>query len=109
MSQPRYLQIKQYLNEKIQTRTWPVGYKIPTEIAGRRLADMAENTRGILAVELLASAQGLDFRAPNKSSERIEEAKSMLRERVDFYDKDVTLLLILLKLMPCYLKQNIMH
>lgn len=56
--------------------------------AGRRLADMAENTRGILAVELLASAQGLDFRAPNKSSERIEEAKNMLRERVDFYDKD---------------------
>jgi histidine ammonia-lyase len=56
--------------------------------AGRRLADMAENTRGILAVELLASAQGLDFRAPNKSSERIERAKSMLRERVDFYDKD---------------------
>jgi GntR family histidine utilization transcriptional repressor len=32
MSQPRYLQIKQYLNEKIQTRTWPVGYKIPTEV-----------------------------------------------------------------------------
>lgn len=56
--------------------------------AGRRLGDMAENTRGILAVELLASAQGLDFRAPNKSSERIEEAKNMLRERVDFYDKD---------------------
>ena len=26
--------------------------------AGRRLADMAENTRGILAVELLAAAQG---------------------------------------------------
>ncbi|RYU45914.1 histidine ammonia-lyase [Aliivibrio finisterrensis] len=56
--------------------------------AGRRLGDMAENTRGILAVELLASAQGLDFRSPNKSSVRIEEAKSMLRERVDFYDKD---------------------
>lgn len=56
--------------------------------AGRRLGDMAENTRGILAVELLASAQGLDFRAPNKSSERIEEAKNMLRERVNFYDKD---------------------
>ncbi|GLR76186.1 histidine ammonia-lyase [Aliivibrio sifiae] len=56
--------------------------------AGRRLRDMAENTRGILAVELLASAQGLDFRAPKKSSERIEEAKAMLRERVDFYDKD---------------------
>ncbi|OCH17055.1 histidine utilization repressor [Aliivibrio logei] len=29
---PRYQQIKQYLNEKIQTRDWPVGFKIPTEI-----------------------------------------------------------------------------
>ncbi|WP_063652610.1 histidine ammonia-lyase [Aliivibrio fischeri] len=56
--------------------------------AGRRLGDMAENTRGILAVELLAAAQGLDFRAPNKSSNRIEKAKELLRERVDFYDKD---------------------
>ncbi len=34
--------------------------------AGRRLTDMAENTRGILAVELLAAAQGLDFRTPSQ-------------------------------------------
>jgi len=56
--------------------------------AGRRLKDMAENTRGILAVELLAAAQGLDFRAPLKSSPLVEQAKAELRERVDFYDKD---------------------
>ncbi|PSW05997.1 histidine ammonia-lyase [Photobacterium lipolyticum] len=56
--------------------------------AGRRLTDMAENTRGILAVELLAAAQGLDFRSPERSSERIEQAKALLRERVTFYDKD---------------------
>ena len=56
--------------------------------AGRRLTDMAENTRGILAVELLAAAQGLDFRTPLKSSEQIELAKAQLRERVSFYDKD---------------------
>jgi histidine ammonia-lyase len=56
--------------------------------AGRRLKEMAENTRGILAVELLAAAQGLDFRAPLKSSALIETAKAELRERVDFYDKD---------------------
>ncbi|MGR5061321.1 histidine ammonia-lyase [Photobacterium sp. DNB22_13_2] len=56
--------------------------------AGRRLKDMAENTRGILAVELLAAAQGLDFRSPNHSSERVEQAKEMLRARVSFYDKD---------------------
>jgi len=56
--------------------------------AGRRLRDMSENTRGILAVEYLSSAQGLDFRAPNKSSDRVEEAKQILREKVSFYDKD---------------------
>ncbi|WP_185829763.1 histidine ammonia-lyase [Vibrio penaeicida] len=56
--------------------------------AGRRLRDMAENTRGILAVEYLSAAQGLDFRAPLKSSPRVEEAKNILREKVSFYDKD---------------------
>ncbi|ELV8850873.1 histidine ammonia-lyase [Vibrio fluvialis] len=56
--------------------------------AGRRLREMSENTRGILAVEYLASAQGLDFRAPNKSSARVEEAKQILRNKVSFYDKD---------------------
>lgn len=56
--------------------------------AGRRLKEMGENTRGILAVEYLAAAQGLDFRAPLTSSSRIEEAKQILREKVPFYDKD---------------------
>lgn len=56
--------------------------------AGRRLADMAENTRGILAVELLAAAQGLDFRAPLRASEGVEAAKGRLRAHVPFYDKD---------------------
>lgn len=56
--------------------------------AARRLGDMGENTRGILAVEYLASAQGIDFRAPNHASERVEQAKAILREQVPFYDKD---------------------
>ncbi|MBE4591520.1 histidine ammonia-lyase [Vibrio navarrensis] len=56
--------------------------------AGRRLREMGENTRGILAVEYLSAAQGLDFRAPHKSSPLIEQAKQMLREKVAFYDKD---------------------
>lgn len=56
--------------------------------AARRLADMAENTSGILAIELLAACQGIDFRAPLKSSVPLEKAKTMLRERVAFYDKD---------------------
>ncbi|NDV89647.1 histidine ammonia-lyase [Alteromonas sp. 345S023] len=56
--------------------------------AARRLKDMAENTRGILAVELLAAAQGLDFRSPLTSSEPLEQARATLRSRVPFYDKD---------------------
>jgi histidine ammonia-lyase len=56
--------------------------------AARRLQDMNENTCGVLAIEWLASCQGLDFLAPLKSSERLEAAKSTLREVVPFYDKD---------------------
>jgi histidine ammonia-lyase len=56
--------------------------------AARRLKDMADNTRGILAVEYLAAVQGLDFRAPLKTSDRLEQAKAMLRAKVPFYDKD---------------------
>ncbi len=56
--------------------------------AARRLRDMAENTRGVLAVELLAAAQGLDFRAPLQPSPAVAKAKAELRERVTFYDKD---------------------
>ncbi|GGD62721.1 histidine ammonia-lyase [Lacimicrobium alkaliphilum] len=56
--------------------------------AGRRLADMAENTRGILAVELLAVAQGIDFRRPHKTSTKLEQAYALVREKVGFYDHD---------------------
>ncbi len=56
--------------------------------AGRRLKDMAENTAGILGIELLAAAQGMDFRSPNKSTCKIEEAKKILRDEVSFYDED---------------------
>ncbi|RDL45726.1 histidine ammonia-lyase [Marinomonas piezotolerans] len=56
--------------------------------AARRLKDMAENTRGILAVEILSAVQGLDFRAPLKSSKRLENVRATLRARVPFYDKD---------------------
>lgn len=56
--------------------------------AGRRLRDIFDNVAGILAVEWLASCQGLDFRAPLKTSDALEGIKSVLREKVSFYDKD---------------------
>jgi histidine ammonia-lyase len=56
--------------------------------AARRLAPMAENTRGVLAIELLAAAQGIDFRRPLRSSPALEQAHALLRKRVAFYDHD---------------------
>ncbi|KEA63499.1 Histidine ammonia-lyase [Marinobacterium lacunae] len=56
--------------------------------AARRLRDMADNTAGVLAVELLAGCQGLDFRAPLAASEGVEACKAQLRAVVPFYDKD---------------------
>ena len=49
---------------------------------------MAENTRGVVAIELLAAAQGIDFRRPLASSPAIESAHALLRKRVAFYDHD---------------------
>jgi len=56
--------------------------------AARRLRDMSENTRGILAVEILSAVQGLDFRTGLSSSPLLEQARSGLRAQVPFYDKD---------------------
>lgn len=56
--------------------------------AARRLGEMADNTAGILAVELLAACQGVDFRAPLKTSPLLERAKARLRDKVPFYDQD---------------------
>lgn len=56
--------------------------------AARRLHEMADNTAGIIAIELLAAAQGIDFHRPLKSSAVLEEVVGMLREKVAFYAED---------------------
>ncbi|MCU0522243.1 MAG: histidine ammonia-lyase [Anaerolineae bacterium] len=56
--------------------------------AARRLGEMVENTAGILAVEYLAAAQGIDFRAPLRTSEPLQAAMRTLRSVVPFYDRD---------------------
>jgi histidine ammonia-lyase len=56
--------------------------------AARRLADMAQNTAGIVAIELLAAAQGVDFRAPKKTSPVLQQVMAVIRAQVPFYDKD---------------------
>lgn len=56
--------------------------------AARRLSDMADNLAGIVAVELLAAAQGIDLRAPLASSPALERARGLLRARVVVWTED---------------------
>jgi len=56
--------------------------------AARRLGDMAANTAGIVAIELLAAAQGIDFRAPLRTSAKLEQVHALVRSKVGFYDHD---------------------
>ncbi|WP_282114444.1 histidine ammonia-lyase [Pseudoalteromonas arctica] len=56
--------------------------------AARRLDEMANNTQGVLAIEWLASVQGLEFRKPLEPSHKVQSAKALLREHVSYYDKD---------------------
>ncbi|PHM46155.1 histidine ammonia-lyase [Xenorhabdus mauleonii] len=56
--------------------------------AGRRLWEMADNVRGILAIEWLTACQGMDFRHGLQSSPILEKARHILREKVAYYDKD---------------------
>ena len=56
--------------------------------AGRRLIEMAYNSASIVAIELLAATQGLDFRQPHKTSPALEQARQLIRKHVPFYDHD---------------------
>lgn len=54
----------------------------------RRLLEMADNTKAIVAIELLAAAQGMDFHRPLKSSAVLEDAHAKIRAVVPFYSQD---------------------
>jgi histidine ammonia-lyase len=54
----------------------------------RRLTEMADNAAHVVAIELLSAAQGVDFRRPMRSSERLERLVSEVRAQVPFYDED---------------------
>ena len=56
--------------------------------AARRLDQMAHNTSVIVAIELLAAAQGIEFHRPLASSAILEQVHAALRQRVAPYDAD---------------------
>jgi histidine ammonia-lyase len=54
----------------------------------RRLLEMALNAAGVVAIELLAAAQGIEFHRPLRSSRLLEEVVRTLRLIVPAYDRD---------------------
>jgi histidine ammonia-lyase len=54
----------------------------------RRLLEMADNAAAVIAIELLAAAQGLEFHRPMKSSRALESALRLVRSQVPPYTAD---------------------
>lgn len=58
--------------------------------AAKRLAQMVRNTNAIIAIELLAACQGIDFRAPHQTSKPLQSARKLVRRFAQFYESDRT-------------------
>ena len=49
---------------------------------------MAFNSSAVVAIELLAAAQGVEFHRPMTTSPSLEEALALIRRDVKHYDRD---------------------
>jgi histidine ammonia-lyase len=56
--------------------------------AARKALTIVENTRRVLAMELLAGAQGIDLLRPLKSTPRIEKCWAKIRKSVPYFEED---------------------
>ncbi|HSY09109.1 MAG TPA: aromatic amino acid lyase, partial [Steroidobacteraceae bacterium] len=56
--------------------------------AARRVSDMADNAAGVIAIELLAAVQGIEFHRPLKSSAVLERIIARVRSAVPHYAAD---------------------
>jgi len=56
--------------------------------AARRLGAMTANTARIVAIELLAAAQGVELRKPLATSTQLQRALALIRTDVAFWDRD---------------------
>jgi len=59
--------------------------------AARRLGEIAWNSGQIVAIELIAAAQGIDLRAPLKTSPRLAQALASIRANAAFLQQDRSL------------------
>jgi histidine ammonia-lyase len=56
--------------------------------AARRIPEMVANADSIVAIELVAAAQGCEFHLPLRSSEALERVRRVIRERIEFMRTD---------------------
>lgn len=54
----------------------------------RRLGEMCFNAAAVIGVELLAATQGIDFRAPHKTSKTLSKYHELIRKNVPHYTVD---------------------
>ncbi|HWI88354.1 MAG TPA: aromatic amino acid lyase, partial [Sphingomicrobium sp.] len=57
-------------------------------IAGRKAMQIARNAGGVIAVELIAAAQGIDCHAPLKTSPKLQEAHAAVRAITPHFTRD---------------------
>lgn len=56
--------------------------------AARKALSVVDNVETVLAIEILAACQALDFLRPLKSTEPIEAVRSVVRSKVPFLESD---------------------
>jgi histidine ammonia-lyase len=56
--------------------------------AARRLHDMAANSAGIVAIELLAACQAVEFHVPYSTSKKLAQALATVRGKIAAYTED---------------------
>ena len=57
-------------------------------IAARKAAQIARNAAGVIAVELMAATEGIDYHAPLKTSPKLQEIHSAVRARSPHFTAD---------------------
>jgi histidine ammonia-lyase len=57
-------------------------------IAARKAGTIARNAAGVIAVELMAAAEGIDYHAPLKTSEKLQAVHAKVRERSPHFTAD---------------------
>ena len=57
-------------------------------IAARKAAQIARNAAGVIAVELMAAAEGIDYHAPLKTSPKLQQVHAAVRARSPHFTAD---------------------